>query len=145
MLCAVRKTVIFENLPFKCKICCDNFISDPNSYTYSHDSLGQRKWNDHFLVSFSLITSTDCHEILDVGDKPSDHLPIALRLSTNTFAESPRIVSHTTAPSLKWDKCSEGQKSQYKEQLSSLLLHYPGVITACSVMHCQSRECIDSI
>ena len=32
-------------------VSCDTFITDPNAYTYSHDTLGQRKWNDHFFVS----------------------------------------------------------------------------------------------
>ena len=50
--------------------CCDQYISNNNNYTYSHDSLNQRKWNDHFLVSSSIVPATDKHVILDVGDNP---------------------------------------------------------------------------
>ena len=38
-------------------ISCDSCISNPNSYTYFHDSLNQRKWNDHFLISQSLMVT----------------------------------------------------------------------------------------
>ena len=38
--------------------CCDQFISGNDNYTYKHESLGHRKWNDHFFVSNSLITKT---------------------------------------------------------------------------------------
>ena len=62
-------------------ISCDRFISDPNAYTYSHDSLGQRKWNDHFLISSRLSNSTTNHSILNEGDNPSDHLPLLFTLS----------------------------------------------------------------
>ena len=46
---------------------CDNLVSGHLDYTYSHDTLNQRKWNDHFLVSKGLIASTSNHQILEVG------------------------------------------------------------------------------
>ena len=62
-------------------ISCDSFISITDSYTYSHESLGQRKWNDHFLISSRLSTLTNNHLILNEGDNPSDHLPLLFSLS----------------------------------------------------------------
>ena len=62
-------------------ISCDSFISDTNAYTYSHDSLGQRKWNDHFLISSRLSSLAKNHSILNEGDNPSDHLPLLFTLS----------------------------------------------------------------
>ena len=56
-------------------ICCDKFVLGTGNYTYNHESLGQKKWNDHFLVSESAISGkrTSDHVILDEGQNPSDH------------------------------------------------------------------------
>ena len=61
---------------------CSNFFSSPG-YTYHHVTLGHRKFNDHFIVSQSMI---DCHmtknfRILEEGQNQSDHLPILMSTS----------------------------------------------------------------
>ena len=60
---------------------CDNLVQSIR-YTYRHDTLNQTKFNDHFLVSQSLLTNglIDNHRILDEGSNPSDHLPLLLSL-----------------------------------------------------------------
>ena len=35
--------------------CTDNLVNGNISYTYHHESLGHKKWNDHFLVSHQLV------------------------------------------------------------------------------------------
>ena len=130
-------------------VLCDQFINNNNNnntnYTYIHDSLNQRKWNDHFLISSSLVNSTDSHAILDSGDNPSDHLPIILRLSVDSTSE-PAIDDVTKGiPSLKWEKCTEDQMLVYRRHLSHLLDCSPSVITTCSDCHCQNEACLTSI
>ena len=51
-------------------------------YTYCHESLGQRKLNDHFIVSQSLLDNGHCfnHQIIEDGNNPSDHLPISMTI-----------------------------------------------------------------
>ena len=88
---------------------------------------------------------TDDHEILDVGDNPSDHLPILLRFSANTHAEPPVEEPSVKTTSLKWEKCSEEQKLAYSNRLRDLLRHSPEVSTSCNVAHCQKEDCISSI
>ena len=144
-------------------ICCDRFVNgntssvpqwaptapsnagNSNNYTYIHNSLNQKKWNDHFFVSASIASMTDGHEILDVGDNTSDHLPIMLRFTANIHAEPPAEDPPVKAPSLKWEKCSEEQKLAYAKRLRELLEHSPAVLTPCNVAHCQNVECIASI
>ena len=85
---------------------CDKFFAAPQ-YTYFHESLGQKKFNDHFLISQTLIDQnvvTD-HTILDEGDNTSDHLPIMMKVSTQHESGIP-ISESISSPSLKWEKNS---------------------------------------
>ena len=133
-------------------VCCDQFVNNNNNYnnnnknyTYFHESLNHMKWNDHFIISTSLVSSSDCHEIVDIGDNPSDHLPIKMRLKICTSEDPPVITPSLKMPSLKWEKCSDDQKSLYKDRLSHLLHQTPGVIRTCSVAHCENQNCFTSI
>ena len=126
-------------------ISCDNQISDQNSHTYFHDSLNQRKWNDHFLISQSLVASTGNHVILDVGDNPSDHHPIMFELSMRLPVEPPEAETSTVQPLLKWEKSSAEQTDLYSNCLSSLLNVTPSVVTTCGIAHCTNEQCIKSI
>ena len=103
------------------------------------------KWNDHFILSTSLVSSSDCHEIIDVGDNPSDHLPIKLRLTIKASADPPIVMPPLKVHSLKWEKCSEEQKSVYKERLSHHLHQTPGVTSPCNIAHCENQSCFTSI
>ena len=65
--------------------CCDNrYPSD--SYTYHHNTLNQKKWNDHFIVSKSLLDQGRLNDpqIIDDGDNTSDHFPILMSLKMNS-------------------------------------------------------------
>ena len=70
--------------------CCDQFNNN-NNYTYFHDSLNQRKWADHFLVSSSVVPSTDNHIILDLSDNTSNHHPIKFDINCNMQMAPARI------------------------------------------------------
>ena len=54
---------------------CSQMFAGPR-FTYHHESLGQTKFNDHFIVSESILM--DNHKILEDGHNPSDHLPITM-------------------------------------------------------------------
>ena len=125
--------------------CCDSLVTGDTNYTYSHDSLNQRKWNDHFLLSSSIVPLTDNHAILDTGDNTSDHLPIMFRLSCDLSAAPQQLDSSDKAPSLKWEKCSEEQKANYADCLSNLLTHSPCLLTTCDTVHCSNNYCTQSI
>ena len=116
-----------------------------NHYTYIHESLNQQKWNDHFLISSSLISSTTDLQILDVGDNPSDHLPISMKFSIESPSESPRADISSKTPSLKWEKCSNIQKNAYNERLSDILSQSPNISAECNRTHCENRDCIQWI
>ena len=130
-------------------VSCDQYNNNNNNnnnvFTYIHNSLDQRKWNDHFLVSSSLAPLTDEHEIMDVGDNPSDHLPITLRLSITTTSGPTSNDQPKRASSLKWEKCSEEQKSAYRNRLNDLLYQEASNITDCNTVHCRRPQCIESI
>ena len=144
-------------------VCCDGLINGggiggggtiggsddgtviSNHYTYIHDSLNQQKWNDHFIISSSLIPSTNGLTILDVGDNPSDHLPIMMQLSLKLSTEIPRVETTTRPTSLKWEKCSEDQKNIYKERLADTLRQSPRISPICSKIHCEKNGCIVAI
>ena len=126
-------------------VCCDSFNEGTNDYTYIHDSLNQRKWNDHFLVSSSIVASTANHAILDAGDNTSDHLPILFQLSCKMSAQPSCVKPQSKRPSLKWEKCSEQQKQLYTNHLAFISAQRPSEITHCQLAHCTSSNCIRSI
>ena len=103
------------------------------------------KWNDHFLLSSSLVSVSDCHDILDHGDNPSDHLPISLRLTVETAPNPPKTNPPVRMPSLKWEKCSDDQIALYKQHLSDLLDESPACLTHCNEAHCVNPTCLSSI
>ena len=129
--------------------CCDNFLP-AGSITYRHNSLNQKKLNDHFIVSKSLLDANllSNHNILDHGDNPSDHLPIVMSLATQFQM---RVQEQNVPPSkeiLKWEKISEQQKSLYADRLSHLLERRPApaVWAECrEVCRCDAVSCVESL
>ena len=123
-------------------VLCDSLVSvsdggvggDSPPYTYIHQTLDQKKWNDHFFISSSIASQTSDHQILDAGDNLSDHLPIMLKLLT-LVPENP-VMDEVTAlpPSLKWDKCKEEEKQEYAGwSIAVLLNHLPYSLTAKTI------------
>ena len=127
---------------------CDNFFSAPH-YTYFHESLGQKKFNDHFLVSQTIIDDnavTD-HRILDEGDNTSDHLPILMKLSTQYETGIP-VKESCPSAALKWEKIPHVQRTAYTSQLASLIdtCELPASLLQCpSTCKCENKECHDAI
>ena len=136
-------------------VCCDGMINDGgggggdgpaiNHYTYIHESLNQQKWNDHFIISSSLLSTTKSLKILDEGDNPSDHLPILMRITVTTSSESPSVDASSNISSLKWEKCSNEQKDAYKERLSENLSQSPSLPMECHTTHCDNHVCLEWI
>ena len=126
-------------------ICCDSLTSSSdnsnNKYTYFHQSLNQRKWNDHFLVTSSLVDLSSKHLILDDGDNVSDHLPIMMCLSCNLSTSPPTEQPQPKCSTLKWEKCSEAHKQAYNSRLRHLLNDSPSLLPSCSSVHCTNEYC----
>ena len=97
------------------------------------------------FITSSLVQSTNCLRIIDVGDNPSDHLPISFQLSVETTASPEQEESVSRVPSLRWEKCSDEQKSAYNQRLSNLLQQLPCNITKCNKAHCENAKCLNSI
>ena len=125
-------------------VCCDDFVQN-NNYTYIHNSLNHKKWNDHFLVSSSIVPNTESHFIMDVGDNTSDHLPLLFHLSCKMSSMPSLQEPVSKPPSLKWEKCTAEQTSEYSNRLAFLLAQNPSMITLCDKAHCKDHGCINSI
>ena len=122
-------------------VCCDSLISNNNNnYTYHHQTLNHSKWNDHFFLSRSLIHASSQHTILDDGANVSDHLPIMMSLACH-LSQAPSTEPVEKPPSLKWEKCSNEQKTNYKNRLSQLLMETPSLLPVCENVHCKTEAC----
>ena len=103
--------------------CCDGKFS-PDTITYRHDTLNQEKWNDHFLVSESILQHglLNGFTTIDEGDNQSDHFPIQINLSAKERAGSHSEENEFISPPiLKWAKLSDGHKEGYTERLRVLV------------------------
>ena len=123
--------------------CCDKeFPSD--TFTYRHTTLDQKKWNDHFLVSESLLNNHSLGNFIsmDDGDNQSDHLPIQMSLAADTRASSFTKRNDSVRQELKWAKLSDNLKAGYTERLQSLVNGLPAY-----VRHIECREscCCDNM
>ena len=128
---------------------CDNFVSSP-TYTYRHDSLNQFKFNDHFIVSRSLIdhNTVHSHQILDDGDNNSDHLPLTMSLSLKFCCLPPNSANKSERKSLIWKKVSLEAKEKYSSVLEDLLLQRSDPLQVSECRHscgCKSEICRSNI
>ena len=139
------QSLMNKNQLSSCDICFP-----PDSITYHHESLDQKKWNDHFLVSSSMIgTNLSNYAVLQDGDNISDHFPILMSLAANVQTRYEESSTVFQPPTLKWDKLSNEQRSDYTSHLHSLvdaLPPPPDAIHQC-VHKCRCREssCVDSL
>ena len=106
---------------------CEGKFS-PDTSTYRHNTLNQEKWNDHFLVSESILKSGLLNGFItiDEGDNQFDHFPIRINLSANERGGSKSVENEfVSQPVLKWAKLSDGQKDGYTEKLRVLVNGLP--------------------
>ena len=129
-------------------ICCDGFITENDAYTYCHDSLDQRKWNDHFFISSHLSHLTSNHSILNDGDNPSDHLPLLFSINLPIKDLVPTSESVTRPAKLRWEKLNSEQLQQYANRLLLLLQSTPSSLplSDChTICHCTNEVCKTAI
>ena len=102
--------------------CCDSAFPS-NTTTYHHNSLGHKKWNDHFLVSCNLVESASLsdHSVLDEGDNLSDHLPIMMSLKTEFRPTLYKPPQQVLKRQLKWDKLRDSHKDLFTQRLHNIL------------------------
>ena len=128
---------------------CDSFVSSPK-YTYRHDTLNQTKFNDHFIVSQSLINQNmiQGHKILDDGDNNSDHLPLMMTMALQFCGQSRDYGQETGRKSLIWKKLSLEAKANYSSVLEELLLQRTDPLQVSVCRHscgCVSQNCRNDI
>ena len=128
--------------------CCDSLFPQ-DSITYHHQSLDQKKWNDHFLVSQSLMNGNLSNfSILDDGDNVSDHFPILMKLSIELDDQIQETEPVASQPSLKWDKLSSIKVEAYTSHLHELVSTLPPLdsmdncISSCM---CNNAECHEAL
>ena len=123
---------------------CDNSFPT-TTITYHHDSLGHKKWNDHFLVSRDLIESASLsnHEVLEEGDNLSDHFPITMSLKTK-FRQSVYTPTQTVFKrQLKWAKLRESHKNTFSQRLHNDLASQPShaPLFCRNMCRCRDDQC----
>ena len=128
---------------------CDSFVSSPK-YTYRHDTLNQTNFNDHFIVSQSLINQNSIHDhkILDDGDNNSDHLPLMMTMAIQFSGQSRDLGQETECKSLNWKKVSLEAKAEYSSVFEELLLQRtdPLQVSVCRrSCGCVSLNCRNDI
>ena len=129
--------------------CCDRFQS-PAAFTYHHETLGHKKFNDHFIVSKSVLEGNIAidHNILDDGDNLSDHLPITMTISIPLRQGSINQNPPTVQPTLKWDKLSPDDLVQYTNRLCRGVsaVPLPSAVMSCRrKCGCRSEACFKSM
>ena len=119
---------------------CDNLVSGPN-YTYRHESLNQCKFNDHFILSQSLINHTSNHKIIDDGDNSSDHLPLVMNLSVSAGGIGPSEIVPPASSKPQWNRLKANQLSAYADAVEEQLLRRqtPRAYFSCS-NNCSCRN-----
>ena len=106
-----------------------------DTITYHHQSLDHKKWNDHFLVSASMIGSDlSNHAVLHDGDNASDHFLIIMSLSVDIQPHPEETIVQSSTSTLKWDKLTNEQRDNFTThvQLSVEALTLPLVAVECA-------------
>ena len=128
-------------------ICCDASFP-PSSVTYHHISLGHKKWNDHFIVSQSLVDESRLANfaILQDGDNLSDHYPIMM--SVQAGIQTKEFVQPTAPlpPTLIWSKLKAEALNGYTSRLQQYVNQSPSVLPSCnSQCICKNHSCTQSL
>ena len=128
---------------------CSHRFGAPG-YTYCHESLGQRKLNDHFIVSRQLFDDGLCsnYRIIEDGHNPSDHLPITMTIRLTVQSNELDHRSPSGSPTVKWSKIPDSVKNEYTARLDSLLTadyRYFGGLSCDKSCHCSNDDCRSDI
>ena len=117
---------------------CRQFFQSPG-YTYHHESLGQKKMNDHFVISQELLNRSICSnfQIIEDGQNPSDHLPIIMSMRLEVQPQKEDENPPAKKETLNWSKVSESDKQRYHDSLNQMTCHE---VPTCE-MHCTSETC----
>ena len=123
---------------------CSNLFTAPG-YAYHHESLGQKKLNDHFLVSKEILEESICtnHKIIEDGHNPSDHLPILMSMKLEVQSAKFETNPTVSEPKLRWSKLTQSDLSRYHDCLASQQFSQP--MYSCNVLHCSKPECMSNI
>ena len=126
--------------------CCDSLFP-PSSITYHHVSLGHKKWNDHFLVSNSLLTGSKLSNcsILQEGDNLSDHYPILMTLMTTIQPREYLPPQPPPVPILKWDKLCVSHLHSFTSHLQRAVEYGPAMPMCYHRCMCSNQSCQQSL
>ena len=128
---------------------CDQYVKSL-FYTYRQDSLNQTKFNDHFIVSKSLLEKDIFHDhvILDEGANTSDHLPLLMKMSLQLQTSNSSSIIAPSQKKLDWKKMSDQDKANYASSLEYLLVQRQTPLNVSLCRHacgCRNQSCIDDI
>ena len=103
-------------------VSCDHHYP-PDTATYHYQSLNHKKFNDHFIVSQSLMNDTHLSNfsILEDGDNLSDHFPITTSLAFQTKASDSIPTQPVHKPELKWAKITQIASKPFNGNMILLL------------------------
>ena len=114
--------------------------SFPVSYTHIHTDLKSTATLDHFLVNERLLSLITDAGVLHLGDNPSRHSPIMLKIAIGDIPTR-KSVSRSSVKRPAWYKAEQEHKDQYTEQLSERLGEIPVPHSLlCSDPLCQVQE-----
>ena len=125
---------------------CDDFYP-PSTTTYHHQSLNQKKWNDHFLVRRGMIRNSKLsnHVVLDSGDNLSDHSPILMSITTKVSKNTHIPPATSVNSKLNWDKLSDAKISEYSSRLHYLVTLQGGLLPCSNQCRCRDETCLHSL
>ena len=121
---------------------CSNHFSSPG-YIYCHETLDQKKLNDHFIISQSIMNKGICSDfkITEDGHNPSDHLPISFSIQL-TLQQNEIEPNESDRPrQVQWYKISDKVRQLYADRLANFLEFSPIDWICESGCHCENDIC----
>ena len=111
----------------------------PVDYTHIHTDLKATSTLDHFVMNKRLINLISDCGVLHLGDNPSRHSPIILKLKVGEIPIKSKKVPHKSRKPA-WFKASQDDKDQYTSDLHERLCNLDQPVS----LDCQNPNCKDA-
>ena len=111
----------------------------PVDYTHIHTDLKATSTLDHFVMNKRLINLISDCGVLHLGDNPSRHSPIILKLKVGEIPIKSKKVPHKSR-NPAWFKASQDDKDQYTSDLHERLCNLDQPVS----LDCQNPNCKDA-
>ena len=115
--------------------CCTR---DLNVTEFSYEnSVGNRSFLDHFLVSENMIRSVTKLQVIHSGDNLSDHCPVIMSCDIKGMADSVKVGHISYQPKPSWRLATQEHIERYKSQLNVVL----SALSIPDAIHCHNSKC----